>query len=97
MNMELNKLDFWARLNECIKIRGFTQESLSIQCGFSKRRIENLSVSKRLPDVFEAYLIAKELGTTVEFLVTGINNKSDSEQFEKFQSDLSTLLNLYKK
>lgn len=62
---------FWDRVNYLIKQSGFTQASLSEKCGFSLRRIENLSAGKRLPDCFEAVSMANALDTTVEYLVTG--------------------------
>lgn len=94
--MDLNNVEFWQRTNELIKANGFTQDSLSEKCGFSKRRIVNLSSGKRLPDVFEAYLIAKELKTTVEYLVTG-EKPTESLQLEEFQEALSCLMNDFKK
>lgn len=94
----LNNLEFWNRLNDLIKGSGFTQDSLSEKCGFAKRRIQNLSTSKRLPDVFEAYLMANELNTTVEYLVTGKQtHKLNEFQIEKLENDLTFLLDGYRK
>lgn len=92
--MALDIVEFWQRVNDCIRLKGFTQDSLSLQCGFSKRRIENLSSGKRLPDVYEAYLIATALETTVEYLITGTNPQK--EKFKKFQADLSDLIENFK-
>ena len=93
--MALNNVDFWIRTNDLIRATGNTQDSLSLKCGFSQRRIENLSVSKRLPNVFEAYLMAKNLNTTVEFLVTG-ERSTEAVQLEDFQNKLTDLIQAYK-
>ena len=63
--------EFWDRVNALIKERGTTQSAVSVSCGLNPRRIQNLSSGSRLPDVFEGFLIARCLGTSVEYLVTG--------------------------
>lgn len=62
---------FWERLNDLIKKSNTTQRELSEECGFSPRRIQNLSAGNRLLDSFEVVAVAKALNTTVEYLVTG--------------------------
>jgi len=69
--MKCNADDFWDRVNAMIKKKGLTQASLSSTCGFNQRRIQNLSAGSRFPDADECFLMAGELGTTVEFLFTG--------------------------
>ena len=64
---------FWERVNFLIKTNNTTQSAVSQTLGFNSRRIQNLSGANRLPDIIEGYKIAKELGTTVEYLVTGDN------------------------
>jgi transcriptional regulator with XRE-family HTH domain len=63
---------FWERTNRLIKEFGFTQDNLSQICGFDDtRRIRNLSTGGRFPRAKELVRIAKELKTSVEYLVTG--------------------------
>lgn len=87
----MNKEEFWKRTNKLLKEKGFTQEKLSIECGFSPNRINNLTAKKTLPDVFEAYTIAQKLDVSVEYLVTGHNQaltldlSSLGKAFELFQ------------
>ncbi|MCL2139497.1 MAG: helix-turn-helix domain-containing protein [Treponema sp.] len=72
---------FWERVNSQIKRAGITQEKLSRQCGFNDpRRIQNLSGGGRLPKLMELEKIAKALGVTVEWLITGKDGLSDSER-----------------
>ncbi|MDR1176934.1 MAG: helix-turn-helix domain-containing protein [Treponema sp.] len=63
---------FWDRTNRLIKECGFTQETLTQKCQFEDpRRIQNLSGGNRFPRALELVRIARELRTTVEYLVTG--------------------------
>jgi transcriptional regulator with XRE-family HTH domain len=71
----MDREGFWERTNSLLRERGFTQGSLSEKCGFTGRRIENLSGDQRFPKVYEVVRIAKELGTSAEYLVTGKNIK----------------------
>jgi transcriptional regulator with XRE-family HTH domain len=64
---------FWERTNSLLKEKGFTQQSLAIKCGFSIRRIENLS-TKKFPTITESIQMAKELGTSIEYLVNGVTD-----------------------
>ncbi|UTC78134.1 helix-turn-helix transcriptional regulator [Treponema sp. OMZ 799] len=61
---------FWQKVNNLIKIQNKTQQSVSIECGFNPRRIQNLSASNRLPDIIEAKKIADVLGVSLESLVS---------------------------
>jgi transcriptional regulator with XRE-family HTH domain len=63
---------FWERTNHLIKEFGYTQEILTLKCGFDEpRRIQNLSSGGRFPRAIELVQIARELKTSVEYLVTG--------------------------
>ncbi|MGL4524726.1 MAG: helix-turn-helix domain-containing protein [Spirochaetia bacterium] len=78
----------WQRINSLIKAQNKTQAGLSMNCGFTERRISSLSTANRLPDALEIVLIARALGTTVEYLVTGTES-SPCEQ--KLKALLQTL------
>jgi transcriptional regulator with XRE-family HTH domain len=65
------EVQFWERTNKLIKEKGFTQETLSLQCEFNERRINNLSGGPRYPRAQELVRMARELDTTVEYLFTG--------------------------
>lgn len=84
--------DFWINTNFLIKAQNKTQRGLSIECGFTERRIESLSSNNRSPDVIEVYKIAKALNTSVEFLVTGkIENQAEKNLIE-LKAKLADLL-----
>lgn len=63
--------EFWKRVNFLIKKTNKTQNSLSVECGFPERRINNLSATNTYPRADESVAIARALGTSVEFLVLG--------------------------
>ena len=67
----LNVEDFWKRTNKLLRDRGYTQNSLSLECGFTENRITNWASKKTLPNVFEAYEMATRLGVTLDYFITG--------------------------
>ena len=83
--------DFWNRVNFLIRTQNKTQSGLSLECGLNQRRIQNLSASSRIPDVFEGVKIARALGVSVEYLVTGEDSnpyKSKIEELKKIIMEL---------
>lgn len=88
----MNYKDFWDRVNNLIHLSHKTQRGLALECGFTERRIESLSSASRSPDVIEAVLIAEQLGTTVEYLVTGENPVDNSQALrDKIQEAVRVL------
>lgn len=84
---------FWKRLNSLIKKANTTQSELSVRCGLNPRRLQNLSAGNRLPDCREAVTIAKALGTSVEYLVTGNTEekRDNSESIELLKKVIENL------
>lgn len=66
---------FWDNIKSLIKRSNTTQKGLALKCGFSARAIETWIASNQLPDVFQAYKIAQNLGVSLESLVS--DEKSD--------------------
>lgn len=64
-------MDFWDRLKSEIKRQNTTQEWIANQCGISFGTFRKWLSRKTMPNVDQAYLIAKTLGVSVEYLVTG--------------------------
>lgn len=83
--------DFWTNTNNLIKAQNKTQKTLSLECGFSERRIENLSANNRSPDIIEAIKIASALNTSVEFLVTGKENNQAVIELRELKQKLAEL------
>lgn len=72
--------EFWAKTNSLIKERKTTQRAVSKTCGLAERRIETMVSTKRLPNIFIGCHIAKALGVTVEYLVTGADGLTADER-----------------
>ena len=83
--------DFWNRVNFLIRTQNKTQSGLSLECGLNQRRIQNLSASSRIPDVFEGVKIARALGVSVEYLVTG----KETDGKKQFIEDLKNFIDAH--
>lgn len=68
---DLNIKDFWNRVKRLIKDRNLTQRSLSSEIGYNERTIEAQINRNSIPNIFDAYLMAKVLNVSVEYLITG--------------------------
>jgi hypothetical protein len=86
-NSSMNADILWQRVNKLIKEQNKTQRSLSLQCGFTERRIESLVSRNTLPDALEIYTIAKNLDVSVEWLATGKDPDGLSEDERELFSD----------
>lgn len=88
----MHMIDFWIRTNALIKQQNKTQRGLSIECGFSDRKIENQSSNDRIPDAVEAVAIAKALNTSVEYLVTGQDENAAAKELTELKAKLAELI-----
>jgi len=66
-------MDFFDRVKIEIKRQNTTQDWVAGKCGISFSTFRGWISKKRLPNVDQAVAIAKALGVTVEYLVTGEN------------------------
>ncbi len=64
-------MDFWTRLKTLIKKENTTQEWVASKINVSYRTFNGWISRKIIPNADQAVSIAKVLGTTVEYLVTG--------------------------
>ena len=87
MNFDIS--DFWNRVKELIKKNNITQRSLSSNIGLTPRTVETWINQKTIPNAYQTYLLSKELGCSMEYLVTGV-----SEQ-PALPSDLQEVINKY--
>lgn len=67
-------MDFWDRVNESVKSQRTTQEWVAGRAGISHNTFRGWISKKVLPRADQAQAIAKALGVTVEYLVTGADN-----------------------
>lgn len=93
---ESEKADaFWTRCLTLMKINHLTQQGLSLKLGWNKRRIETLVSGHRLPPLLEAELLAKELDTSMEYLLNG-EIVSKSNVVGSFISELEDVISRYR-
>lgn len=69
----MNNDIFWSRVKELLKAQCLTQETICSRVNIPIGTMRGWITHSRLPDAEMSCLIAAELGTTVEFLVTGGN------------------------
>lgn len=73
---------FKENLKEILEFKDMTVKELAYRTGISDRSIGNyLNSRESMPPADYAYRIAKALGTTVEFLITGKDSKGKSQIF----------------
>lgn len=69
--MEDQSVAFWKRVNDLIKSQGKTQEIVAQNCDISYQTFRGWITRHTFPDGLQTANIAKNLGVSVEFLVTG--------------------------
>lgn len=64
-------LPFWKNVKDELEYNLITQKELSVKLGISYNTLQSWITKDRLPDAEQALKIAKELHTSIEYLVTG--------------------------
>ena len=62
---------FWLMVDYMIKKRGSSYEAIARACQAPYSTFMNWKENKKLPSVMDGYMIARELGVTLEYLITG--------------------------
>ena len=68
-----NMLQFWQKVKEELEYNLITQKELAEKIGISYNTLQSWITKDRLPDAEQALKIAKQLNTSIEYLVTGKN------------------------
>ena len=63
---------FWERVNTLIKSKKTKQQDVAEACGLSYQTFRGWITRSTYPDALQTVKIAKCLGTSVEYLVTGM-------------------------
>jgi len=93
-------MSFRDNLREAIDFAGFEQKELARKANISLRNIENyLRENAAIPSADKAVRIARALGVTVEYLVTGSDapTKSSARFVQGIDNETQQLINLIKK
>jgi transcriptional regulator with XRE-family HTH domain len=67
----MNTNVFWKQVNLLIKKNGTTQKAVAGACGLSPGTFKGWMAKDIYPTIIDGYYIARFLGVTVEYLVTG--------------------------
>lgn len=70
-------LQFWQNVKEELDYNLITQKELASAIGISYNTLQSWITKDRLPDAEQALKIAKELKTSIEYLVTGKNENQN--------------------
>ena len=79
---------FWSRVYTLIKKNRIKQIDAAQACHISLRTFQNWKYRGLYPTVIDGYILARLLGVTVEYLVTGREGKQ-KKQIEKARSLLN--------
>lgn len=77
---------FWNNVKPLIKQRNKTQESLAAELNIPFGTFQGWIAKSILPDVVSAYKIARALGVSVEYLVTGKEADGKKQLLKEMQS-----------
>ena len=67
---------FWPQVNRLIEAKGTSLEKLAIACQVPLSTLNGWIKNNYFPSIVEGYKIARELGVSVEYLITGQENPS---------------------
>lgn len=87
---------FWDNVKELLDIKNLTQKELSALTGINLGTLKNQICRNVIPDAVEAVKIAQALNTTVEFLVTGIDDNKAAKELTELKAKLADLI-MFKK
>ena len=88
--------NFWPQVNRLIKTKGINLETLAIACQVPLSTLNGWIKNDYFPSIVEGYKIARELGVSVEYLITGQKNPS-KENLETVRSLLRKAEEILKK
>lgn len=83
-------MNFWERVQELMDLQGMERKALSLEANFDPSNIGKGIKENRLPSAETAVKIAKCLGVSVEYLVTG-KSVSPSAMSELEEERLKTV------
>ena len=76
---------FWVQVRKLLKTKKITQKSLAQACDFPYSTFKGWIKKNYFPTVIGGYMIAKKLGVSVEYLVTG-KERPGKKELERIQN-----------
>ena len=95
MRNEEQSYNLWRNVDACRNIKNYTLADLSRNTGIKVDKIKSWRTRMAIPQADELYSIATALNTTVEFLLTGKEERIISiadEVYEYMQTEMPSLL-----
>ena len=78
--MEIHKeKDFWDRVRYLLKKNRIKQETAALSCGVKLRTFRSWIQKEYYPSVLGGHNLARLLGVTVEFLITGRDSETKNQ------------------
>ena len=84
-------MDFWERVKAAIKSQNTTQEWLASKIGITQSALSSSISRNQMPSVERAAQIARALGVTTEYLVTGEDPQQPPEKIRALVKILEQL------
>ena len=82
---------FWSSVRQLLSERKILQRDFAEQIGYNVSTLKNQMTRNISPDVDTAVKIAKALGTSVEFLVTGEESRQDVRELQELKAKYDAL------
>jgi transcriptional regulator with XRE-family HTH domain len=84
----MNETEFWNRVKGLLKKRNTTQREFTRACGIAYGTFCGWIYRNIYPTIFEGYVIARVLGVSVEYLMSGRDkqSKKTGARIEKVQT-----------
>lgn len=83
---------FWDNVRLLLSQQKILQKDFAEQMGYNVSTLKNQMTRNISPDVYTAVKIAKALGTSVEFLVTGEESNKDSAELKELKTKVKQFL-----
>ena len=84
-----------SRIDNALSEKQITRAELSRQTGIPVTTIKSW-ISGAIPNAEAAYKVAQYLGVTVEWLVTGIENKSENQNLKTYSEQERELIEIFR-
>jgi len=75
---------FWVQVRKILGEKNMTQKALAQACGFPYSTFRGWMKKNYFPTVIGGFMIARKLGVSVEYLVTG-KERTGKKELEKIQ------------
>jgi len=89
----IDATSFWKRVNNLIKQQKTKQEAIAKECNIPYPTFKGMITRKTFPGGDETFLIARALGTTVEYLLSG---KHPENSPNSLIDDMQAVIDKYK-